>query len=279
MRTYGVAKSASEAVRLSSCVDCVFIPDGILSLDSLVNPASFLLRTTTPAASNIAVLLTESTCLLMTPYEKLKTMIYRGQLDSGQRIVERELAKKLGISRIPLREGMIRLENEGLIRSVPNSSNYVATFGPEDLIEIYSMRVWLEPPATRLATLRKDDKLISELGNWCRKMEDALEKDDSSKVDHCDYQFHYTIVCASGHSRLIRAYETAHIRITSFYSDFLMQKAAGASRLVRQHEKIIRAIDRGDLDRAAKAAYDHVYHSLDMFEKKLGVYLEGPPNE
>lgn len=216
--------------------------------------------------------------LPMTPYEKIKTMIYRGQLNSGQRIVERELAEKLGISRIPLREGMIRLENEGLIRSVPNSSNYVATFGPKDLIEIYSMRDWLEPPATRLATLRKDYKLIRELNSWCEKMEVALAQDDNSRVDHCDYQFHYAIVCASGHSRLIRAYETAHIRITSFYSDFLMQKAAGAGRLVSQHEQIIHAIDRGDLDCAEKAAYDHVHHSLVMFEKKLGVYLEASPS-
>jgi DNA-binding GntR family transcriptional regulator len=206
-------------------------------------------------------------------YEKLKTMIYRGQLDSGQRIVERELASELGVSRIPLREGMVRLENEGLIRSVPNSSNYVATFGPRDLIEIYSMRVWLEPPATRLATLRKDDKLIRTLENWCAKMEHAQDNDEISRVDDCDYQFHYAIVQASGHTRLQRAYEIAHIRITSFYSDFLTQKAADPKRLVRQHEQIVRAIERGDPDRAEKVAYDHVYRSLDMFEKKLGVYL------
>ena len=102
----------------------------------------------------------------MTPYEKIRTMIYRGQLGSGQRLVERDLAERLGVSRIPLREGMVRLENEGLIRSVPNSSNYVATFGPREigqLIEIYSMRVWLEPPATRLATIRKEQRLLRTL--------------------------------------------------------------------------------------------------------------------
>ena len=54
-------------------------------------------------------------------YERLKSMIYRRQLDAGQRIVERKLAVELGVSRIPLREGMIRLESEGLIRSIPRS--------------------------------------------------------------------------------------------------------------------------------------------------------------
>lgn len=215
----------------------------------------------------------------MTPYEKIKTMIYRGQLSSGQRLVERDLAERLGVSRIPLREGMVRLENEGLIRSVPNSSNYVATFGPRDLIEIYSMRVWLEPPATRLATIRRDQRLLRTLESWCRKMEAAIEVDDISRVDECDYQFHYAIVTGAGHSRLLRAYRTAHIRITSFYSDFLTQKATLPGRLVRQHERILKAIERGDPDRAEQAAYDHVAESLHMFEKKLGVKLESPEAE
>lgn len=207
-------------------------------------------------------------------YEKLKTMIYRGELDSGQRIVERELAEELGVSRIPLREGMVRLENEGLIRSVPNSSNYVATFGPQDLIEIYSMRVWLEPPATRLATIRKNATLIKSLESLCKKMEKAQADEDVSLVDDCDFQFHYVIIKASGHARLLRAYDTAHIRITSFYSDFLTQKASAPLRLVRQHERIIKAIERGDPDHAETVAYEHVNESLVGFEKKLGVYLE-----
>lgn len=206
-------------------------------------------------------------------------MIYRGQLSSGQRLVERDLAERLGVSRIPLREGMVRLENEGLIRSVPNSSNYVATFGPRDLIEIYSMRVWLEPPATRLATIRRDQRLLRTLESWCRKMEAAIEVDDISRVDECDYQFHYAIVTGAGHSRLLRAYRTAHIRITSFYSDFLTQKATLPGRLVRQHERILKAIERGDPDRAEQAAYDHVAESLHMFEKKLGVTLESPETD
>ena len=168
----------------------------------------------------------------MTPYEKIRTMIYRGQLGSGQRLVERDLAERLGVSRIPLREGMVRLENEGLIRSVPNSSNYVATFGPRELIEIYSMRVWLEPPATRLATIRKEQRLLRTLETWCRRMEAAIEVDDISRVDECDYQFHYAIVAGAGHSRLLRAYRTAHIRVTSFYSDYLSQKESLRVRFV-----------------------------------------------
>ena len=207
-------------------------------------------------------------------YEKLKTMIYRRQLNAGQRIVERRLARQLGVSRIPLREGMVRLEGEGLIRSIPNSSSYIAAIEPKDLMEIYSMRLWLEPAATRLATMRKSASLIRQLNDLCRKMARAVESERFSRIDDYDYQFHHAIVVAARHSRLLRAYETSHIRIVGLYTDFLAQKSVEPNRLVRQHEHIIRVIEQGDPDRSAKVAQKHVQGSIVNFEKKLGIRFE-----
>jgi DNA-binding GntR family transcriptional regulator len=209
-------------------------------------------------------------------YEKLKAMIYRRQLDAGERIVERKLASKLGVSRIPLREGMVRLESEGLIRSIPNSSSYIAAIGPKDLVEIYSMRLWLEPPATRLATLKPSGQLLRRLNILCGKMGEAVADEEFSRVDKYDYQFHHAIIEAAGHSRLLRAYDTAHIRIVGFYTDFLAQKAVEPNRLVREHQQIIRAIRRGDPDRSEKVAREHVERSIANFEKKMGITLEPP---
>src|ERR1044071_2934301 len=87
-------------------------------------------------------------------YKRLKSMIYDGRLQPGQRLVERDLSRTLAVSRIPLREGLIRLESEGLVRSVPNSATYVEDFSVTDVLEMYSMRLVLEPLAARLATSR-----------------------------------------------------------------------------------------------------------------------------
>lgn len=210
-------------------------------------------------------------------YERLKNMIYRRQLDAGQRIVERSLAGKLGVSRIPLREGMIRLESEGLIRSIPHSSSYIAAIESRDLLEIYAMRLWLEPPATRLATVRKPNKsLLRRLGQLCDKMARALESEEFSRSDDYDYQFHYAIVEAAGHSRLLRAYEAAHIRIVGFYTDFLAQKSIAPGRMFQQHRQIIHAIEQGDPDRSEAAAREHVERSIVNLEKKLGIQWELP---
>ena len=63
-------------------------------------------------------------------YRHLKDILYEGPLSPGQRLVERELAEKLSISRIPLRESLIRLESEGLVRSVANIATFVEDFSP-----------------------------------------------------------------------------------------------------------------------------------------------------
>lgn len=207
-------------------------------------------------------------------YEQLKAMIYRRELDAGQRIVERKLATTLGVSRIPLREGMIRLESEGLIRSIPHSSNYVAAIGPRDLLEIYSMREWLEPAATRLCTIRRPGGLTRSLTAICDQMSRANEAGNFSQLDDLDYRFHHAIVIGAGHSRLLRAYDAAHIRIVGFYTDFIAQRALNPDRMVQQHRQIIRWIERGDPERAEKGAQLHVRRSIVNLEKKLGVGLE-----
>jgi len=207
-------------------------------------------------------------------YERLKSMIYRRQLDSGQRLVERKLAVELGVSRIPLREGMIRLENEGLIRSIPHSSSFVADIEPRDLLEIYSMRLCLEPTATRLAAASRTGTLVRKLIGLCDKMAQAIVAEDFSSSDKYDYQFHYAIVVAAGHARLLRAYEASHIRIVGFYTDFVAQKANNPDRMIRQHRQIVRAIERGDPQRADAVARRHVERSIANLEQKLGISLD-----
>src|ERR1035441_178942 len=84
-------------------------------------------------------------------YTKLKNMIYCGRLRPGQRLLEVDLSRSLSISRIPLRECLVRLESEGLVRRVPNSATFVENFSRVDVLEMYSMRMALEPLAACLA--------------------------------------------------------------------------------------------------------------------------------
>jgi len=207
-------------------------------------------------------------------YHRLKESIYRGRLRPGQRIVERDLARRMGVSRIPLRESLIRLETEGLVRSVPYSATFVEDLSPVDMLEIYSMRLLLEPLATRLAAIKGDPSLVEKLKRLCDQMTRDTASGSMAQLDRTDYRFHHTIVLASGHKRLIRAYESAHIRIVGPQVDFANVMKQPADTTARDHMKIVEAIEQRDSATAEKLARESVRLGLRYVEQAIGMTLD-----
>lgn len=206
-------------------------------------------------------------------YRKLKTLIYKGKLRPGQRLVERELATRFEISRIPLRESLARLEKEGLVRTIPNTATYVEDFPPRRVLEMYSMRLLLEPEAARLATLQRPRELVGKLRKLCAQMTKETKTANWAKLDETDYEFHYAIVEASGHSLLLRAYEDCHIQITGIRSDYNNLKHLPVNATAKDHLAIVDSIADGDPTEAARATYEHVSRALHAMEIHLGIGL------
>jgi DNA-binding GntR family transcriptional regulator len=208
-------------------------------------------------------------------YGTLRRMIQSGKLRPGSRIVEDTLAARLGISRIPLRESLSRLEAEGLVRSIPNSASYVADFSTADILEIYTLRLALEPLAARLATLRNGPRLAKQLERLCKQMAVCTKAKDVLKRDRLDHQFHFAIIRASRHTRLIRAYECSHIEVL----DLGMARGLPGlrpSEVARalDHESIQRCVAAGDAAGAERAARRHIRIAMQNVEKKLGARFE-----
>jgi DNA-binding GntR family transcriptional regulator len=207
-------------------------------------------------------------------YKKLKNMIYMGRLQPGQRLVERDLSRTLAVSRIPLRESLVRLESEGLVRSVPNSATYVEDFSPADILEIYSMRLVLEPLAVRLATLRHQHSLLPKLHRLCELMTVHTKSEDWASLDRTDYEFHHSIVEASHHSLLIRCYNNCHIQVTGFRATYSHLTSLTPDATAMEHQLIVESISKWDARAAEEAARDHVMFALCGLEEHLGVRLE-----
>ena len=201
-------------------------------------------------------------------YFRLKEMIYAGELAAGKRIVERELSQQLSVSRIPLREALIRLQAEGLVRSIRNTASYVVDFSPRDILEIYSIRRLLEPFAARLAARHITQEMIRELRLLCQQMTKFFgDQSDWPKLDECDYEFHRTIVQASQHSRLIRAYDMSQIRILGMRDEYRYLQTASPDAMALVHMEIVGIIESGNEEKAEKANYDHVNLSMQSFIK------------
>lgn len=200
-------------------------------------------------------------------YHRIKQSIYDGSLRAGQKLVERELSRRLGVSRIPLRESLIRLESEGLVRSIPYSSTFVEDLEPEDVLEIYSLRLALEPMATRLAALNRRPSLIGRLRRWSHKLAELYRQGKSQQVDRLDYAFHHAIVRASGHKRLLRAYESAHILIVGPRLKYAHINDQPPEKIAEEHLMIVNQLEAGDAEGAGIAAYDHVAQSIAALKK------------
>jgi len=207
-------------------------------------------------------------------YKKLKAMIYMGRLAPGQRLVERDLSRTLSVSRIPLRESLVRLESEGLVRSIPNSATYVEDFSPADILEIYSMRLVLEPLAARLATLRHQHSLLPKLNRLCEMMTVHTKNEDWDSLKRTDFEFHHLIVEASEHSLLIRCYDNCHILVTGIRDTFAHLKSLSPDSTAAQHKLIVDAIGKWDARAAEESSRDHVMVALCRMEEHLGVRLE-----
>lgn len=204
-------------------------------------------------------------------YHRLVQMIYRGRLKPGDRIVERDLARRLGVSRIPLRESLARLESEGLVRSVPNSATYVESLDAADVLEIFTMRRLLEPEAAALAAAGRDAALVRRLRGLCQRMTAAARDGDVPRLDRADREFHLAIVHASGNRRLVRAYESCHIEVVSSWAGTRRLLSTPPERTAAQHERVVRPIERGDSTAAAQAARQHVEWALRRLRRAGGL--------
>lgn len=138
--------------------------------------------------------------------EQIRTAIIEGRLRPGDHIVEASITEQMQVSRTPVREALILLEQQSLVVSYPNRGYFVQAFTEEDVREIFSMRANLENFAAELNIDRftEDDYLTLE--GMITRQKAAIETGDFKHVRSIDMGFHRYIVSFSGHTRLLRSW-------------------------------------------------------------------------
>ena len=144
-------------------------------------------------------------------YEALKQIILRGDLASGERVVETKLAKQLEVSRTPIREAIGQLKREKLIVSKSNGGFKVATLSVKDAIQLYDCRIALEQLSVTSACKQITSKQLKQLEKYVLLAE-KLTRSQSSKPDplkllEIDYQFHHLVAESSGNQWVLTLLE------------------------------------------------------------------------
>jgi len=149
---------------------------------------------------------THSGSLVDVAYQRLRTQILDNTLPPGFQAFEQELADRLGISRTPVREALIRLQKEGLVEVIPRHGMKVLPVSPADMRDIYEVLTALESAAAEIVARRSpSEEELAPLAQASRDMAKALKNDDLEAWAAADERFHRGLIELSGNRLLIEA--------------------------------------------------------------------------
>lgn len=189
--------------------------------------------------------------------EHVRSAVIEGTMRPQEWYSVYQLSDELGVSRSPVREGLLRLEEAGLIRFVRNRGFQIIPTTAEDVAEIFSIRIALEVPAAYRAALSADESFANEVAELRRQMCDAAERDEETRFFAVDQQLHASVLAAAGMPRSHRIVD--QLRVST---RLLGASTAGRSRdysdIIGEHDPIVTAIRAGDGAGAARAMRDHL---------------------
>jgi len=223
--------------------------------------------------SNIRELPVEVITLADRVCAEIVTAIVKGEIPSGQKISEPELARTYGISRGPLREAMRRLEGLRLIERKPNVGARVVQLSIKELVEIYHVREALEGMACRMAALHMSDEEIADLRSLLDEHERSVQELDGrsyfQKVG--DLDFHYRIVQGSKNEKLLELLGSDLYHLVRMYRYQFSVSSSRPKRALKEHRQIVDAIEARDPELAELLMRRHISAARQNIENKLNL--------
>lgn len=189
----------------------------------------------------------------------LKAAILEGRLPGGTALRQEELAERLGVSRMPVREALRQLEAQALVEVLPHRGAVVAEISAADAADLFAIRRALEPAALRLSVPR----LTGEQRGHAAALIGAMDTEpDAGRMGLLNRQFHMALYAAAGHPRLLTLTEQ-HLAAFDRYLRFHLA-AQGRERMAQQdHRAMLAAAERRDAEAAARTLEGHLDHAAE----------------
>jgi DNA-binding GntR family transcriptional regulator len=202
--------------------------------------------------------------------------IVQGHYRPGERIVEFKLAKELGLSQSPVREGLRELAAVGIITIHPRRGARVRLPSAKELGDVSVVRAEIDALAARLAAPRIPDATLDALEALVETMLVQLDAGDFSGVTDADVRFHQLIAEASENHALQRAFD----QLAPFARTFITLTLPGVDvrGIVQEHRPILAALRARDADGAAEAARRHQLSVSELLRNHFPATL-GDPSE
>lgn len=195
-------------------------------------------------------------------YKWLNAAILAGEFVPGQMLRQESIAKRLGVSRVPLREALQRLESEGQVVLHPHRGFAVASLDIEEIEEIFQLRIMLEERAAYHSTRARTAEHVAKLRQLLKRM-DGINSDDREQVaEWCrlNSEFHDILLSAGKHRHISRVAKSLRNTVEP-YIRLEVTLTRGAAGAQEEHAQMVEAFARGDAYTVAKLSREHCEHT------------------
>lgn len=187
-------------------------------------------------------------------FDALREAIFTGVLQDGEHLRQDKLAEMFNTSRIPVREALARLEQQGLVSNERYRGTTVSALSPEEIKEIFELRALLESDVIRHAVARISDETLARVKTFC---DEFASEPDSAKWGDLNRNIHYTLYESAERPYHLRVIKTTLDRIER-YLRAQLALTDGMERANREHLGILEACIDRDADLASKRTRDHI---------------------
>ncbi len=201
-------------------------------------------------------------------YDSLKEAIVKGDIAPGQRLIENQLSAQMNVSRIPIREAIKKLEQDGLIERRDKRGFIVKDMSREEIEETLGLRALLESYAAYLATERMTKALFKKLEDSIDAYRQALEKGDTEKLMQLNTQFHEVIYKAAGSQKLYALINNFRDFIYRYRKPLLESPNFARLSLV-DHEEMLTAMREKDKMKVERMVRKHILRGKGIIINEL----------
>lgn len=206
-------------------------------------------------------------------FNTLRQAILRGELKPGERLMEIQLANKLGVSRTPIREAIRKLELEGLVLMIPRKGAEVADISEKSLRDVLEVRKALEELAVKLTCDKIKSAQIRELRQAAEEFRRTLKSNDITQIAEADVRFHDVLYEATDNQKLVQLLNNLREQMYRYRIEYLKRQEA-YPQLLTEHEEIIRRIENREKDEAVEIVCKHIDNQveavMDVIRTKKG---------
>lgn len=206
---------------------------------------------------NLKVNMNEYLPLRDVVFNTLRDAILKGELEPGERLMEIQLAERLGVSRTPIREALRKLELEGLVNMVPRKGAEVADITEKSLRDVLEVRKALEELSVQLACEKITEEEIEELKRVAERFKDTLDDQDVTKIAEADVAFHDVIYTATDNQKLILLLNNLREQMYRYRVEYLKKEEA-YPQLIAEHEELIDNISKRNKEEATRIMCEHI---------------------